>query len=68
MTYDVLLIRKEDKFIARVRQWPVIMVEGDRASIIVSATLDDTHNGHSLDISYSITRKFTHESSQMSLR
>lgn len=29
MTYDVLLTRKEDRFIARVRQWPVIMVEGD---------------------------------------
>jgi predicted RNase H-like HicB family nuclease len=29
MTYDVLLTRKEDKFIARVRQWPAIIVEGD---------------------------------------
>jgi predicted RNase H-like HicB family nuclease len=29
MTYDVLLTRKEDKYIARVRQWPAIMVEGD---------------------------------------
>ena len=29
MTYDVLLTRKEHKFIARVRQWPAIVVEGD---------------------------------------
>ena len=29
MTYDVLLTRKEDKFVARVRQWPAIIVEGD---------------------------------------
>ena len=29
MTYDVLLTRKANKFIARVRQWPVIVVEGD---------------------------------------
>ena len=29
MTYDVLLTRKQNKFIARVRQWPVIVVEGD---------------------------------------
>jgi predicted RNase H-like HicB family nuclease len=29
MTYDVLLTRKDDKFIARVRQWPAIIVEGD---------------------------------------
>ncbi len=29
MTYDVLLTRKANKFIARVRQWPVIVVEGE---------------------------------------
>jgi predicted RNase H-like HicB family nuclease len=29
MTYDVLLTRKADKYIARVRQWPEIVVEGD---------------------------------------
>ena len=29
MTYDVLLTRKEKKFIARVRAWPEIVVEGD---------------------------------------
>ena len=29
MTYDILLTRKANKFIARVRQWPVIVVEGD---------------------------------------
>jgi hypothetical protein len=36
------------------------MLDGNmssRASIIASATLDDSHNSHSLDISYSITRK-----------
>jgi predicted RNase H-like HicB family nuclease len=29
MTYDVLVTRKANKFIARVRQWPVIVVEGE---------------------------------------
>jgi predicted RNase H-like HicB family nuclease len=29
MTYDVLLTRKDNKFIARIRQWPAIVVEGD---------------------------------------
>jgi len=29
MTYDVLVTRKANKFIARVRQWPMIVVEGD---------------------------------------
>jgi predicted RNase H-like HicB family nuclease len=29
MTYDVWLTRKENKFIACVRQWPAIIVEGD---------------------------------------
>jgi predicted RNase H-like HicB family nuclease len=29
MTYDVLLIQKDQKFIARVRQWPEIVVEGE---------------------------------------
>jgi predicted RNase H-like HicB family nuclease len=29
MTYDVLLTRKDNKFIARVRQWPAIVVEGE---------------------------------------
>jgi len=29
MTYDVLLTQKDEKFIARVRQWPEIIVEGD---------------------------------------
>ena len=29
MTYDVLFTRTEHKFIARVRQWPAIVVEGD---------------------------------------
>jgi hypothetical protein len=31
VTYDVLLTRKEHKFIARVRQWPAVVVEGDSA-------------------------------------
>jgi predicted RNase H-like HicB family nuclease len=29
ITYAVLLTRKKQKFIARVRQWPAIVVEGD---------------------------------------
>ena len=29
MMYDVLVTRKANKLIARVRQWPVIVVEGD---------------------------------------
>ncbi len=29
MTYDVLLTKKDEKFIARVRQWPEIVVEGE---------------------------------------
>ena len=29
MTYDVLVARKDKKFIARVRAWPEICVEGD---------------------------------------
>ena len=29
MTYNVLLTRRKNKFIARVRQWPAIIVEGD---------------------------------------
>jgi predicted RNase H-like HicB family nuclease len=35
MTYDVLLTRKANKFIARVRQWPVIVVEGDSEEEVV---------------------------------
>ena len=29
MTYDVLLTKKDDKFVARVCYWPAIVVEGD---------------------------------------
>lgn len=29
MTYDVLLTKKDEKFIARVREWPEIVVEGE---------------------------------------
>ncbi|MBE7474224.1 MAG: type II toxin-antitoxin system HicB family antitoxin [Anaerolineae bacterium] len=29
MTYDVLLTKKDEKFIARVRGWPEIVVEGE---------------------------------------
>ena len=28
MTYDVLLTRKDEKVVARVRQWPEVLVEG----------------------------------------
>lgn len=29
MTYDVLLTKKDDKFVARVCQWPTIVAESD---------------------------------------
>ncbi len=29
MTYDVLLTKKDEKFIARVREWPEIVGEGE---------------------------------------
>ena len=29
MTYDVLVTKKENKFLARVQAWPEILVEGD---------------------------------------
>jgi predicted RNase H-like HicB family nuclease len=29
MTYDVLLTKQDDKFVARVCQWPAIVVESD---------------------------------------
>ena len=35
MTYDVLVTRKANKFIARVRQWPVIVVEGESEEEVV---------------------------------
>jgi hypothetical protein len=35
MTYEVLLTRKANKFIARVRQWPVIVVEGESEEEVV---------------------------------
>jgi hypothetical protein len=33
MTYDVLVTRKDAKFIARVRAWPEIVGEGDLADM-----------------------------------
>ena len=41
MTYDVLLTRKDDKFIARVRQWPVIVVEGDSEEEVLRKAQSD---------------------------
>ena len=29
MTYDILLTKQNDKFVARVCQWPVIVAESD---------------------------------------
>jgi predicted RNase H-like HicB family nuclease len=29
MTYNVLLTKKDEKFITRVREWPEIVVEGE---------------------------------------
>ena len=41
MTYDVLVTRKVDKFIARVRQWPMIVVEGEsEAEVLRQAQAD----------------------------
>jgi predicted RNase H-like HicB family nuclease len=41
MTYDVLVTRKANKFIARVRQWPVIVVEGEsEAEVLRQAQAD----------------------------
>lgn len=41
MTYDVLLTRKDDKFIARVRQWPAIVVEGDSEEEVLRKAQSD---------------------------
>ena len=35
MTYDVLVTRKANKFLACVRQWPVIVVEGESEEEVV---------------------------------
>ena len=41
MTYDVLVTRKANKFIACVRQWPVIVVEGEsEAEVLRQAQAD----------------------------
>src|SRR5919108_3871872 len=41
MTYEVLLTRKANKFIAHVRQWPVIVVEGEsEAEVLRQAQAD----------------------------
>ena len=41
MIYDVLLTQKENKFIARVRQWPAIIVEGDSEEEVLRKTQAD---------------------------
>jgi predicted RNase H-like HicB family nuclease len=35
MTYEVLLTRKANTFVARVRQWPVIVVEGESEEAVL---------------------------------
>ena len=40
MTYDVLVTRKANKFIARVCQWPVIVVEESEAAVLRQAQAD----------------------------
>ena len=35
MTYDVLLTKKDDKFVARVCQWPAIVAESDTAEEVL---------------------------------
>ena len=41
MTYDVLLTKKDEKFIARVRQWPEIIVEGDTEETVLAQARAD---------------------------
>ena len=41
MTYDVLLTKKEEKFVGRVCQWPEIIAEGDTEE----STLEMVRNG-----------------------
>ncbi|MDM8523628.1 hypothetical protein QUF80_09680 [Desulfococcaceae bacterium HSG8] len=41
MTYDVLLTKKDKKFVARVCQWPEIVAEGDTED----GTLDMVRSG-----------------------
>jgi hypothetical protein len=44
MTYDVLLLQRNQKYIARVRQWPDVMAEDDTeagALALVEARLQD---------------------------
>ena len=41
MTYDVLLTKKDEKFIARVRQWPAIVVEGDSEEEVLAKAQTD---------------------------
>ena len=41
MTYDVLLTKRDKKFIARVRNWPEVTVEGDsEAEVLLKAQAD----------------------------
>lgn len=41
MTYEVLLTKKDEKFIARVRQWPEIRVEGETEAKVLAQTRAD---------------------------
>jgi len=41
MTYDVLLTKKDKKFIARVREWPEIVVEGETEEEVLSKAQAD---------------------------
>lgn len=41
MTYDVLLTKKDKKFIARVRQWPEIVVEGETEEHVLAQARAD---------------------------
>ena len=41
MTYDVLLTKRDKKFIARVRNWPEVVVEGDtEEEVLLKAQAD----------------------------
>ncbi len=41
MTYDVLLTKKDEKFIARVRQWPEVVVEDETEEKVLARARAD---------------------------
>lgn len=41
MSYDVLLTKKDEKFVARVRQWPEIVIEGETEEKVLAQARAD---------------------------